>query len=281
VSRQAETTAAEVDRKARRSRTLSWAVRSGLVAYGLMHLLVAWVALELEFGRSSEPATGKGALAQLADGAGGRTVLLAMAVGFGVLAAWQVLAAAVGYRDRGGWRRAAERFAAACRVVTYGYLGVAAVSVVLDGHAASRGSSPDSTTARVMAAPAGTFLLLGVGLTAAGIGIGLAVFGLRSAFLGQLDRRARKADRRLPIVVLGQVGYVVKGAAFVVIGILLCWAAATHDPNKSGGLDQALRELLGATLGGPAIVITGLGIGCFGLYLFARSWHLNEDSLTS
>lgn len=82
-------------------------------------------------------------------------------------------------------------------------------------------------------------------------------------------------------MVLGQVGYVVKGAAFVVIGGLLGWAALTRDPQKSGGLDQSLRELLGGTLGPPAVIVAGLGIGCFGLYLFARSRHLDADSLTS
>jgi hypothetical protein len=66
-----------------------------------------------------------------------------------------------------------------------------------------------------------------------------------------------------------------------VIGVLLCWAAASHDPRKSGGLDQALRELVGNGLGRPAVVLVGVGIGCFGLYLFARSRHLNERTLTS
>jgi hypothetical protein len=275
-----ETTAEEVDRDARNSRTLEWAVRAGLVAYGCVHLLVAWVALELVFGGSTESATGKGALAQLAEGPVGRAVLVAMAVGFGALAVWQLIAGLVGYRDREGWRRHAERFAAACRVVVYGYLGVAAMRLALEGHSASRGS-PDSMTAQVMAAPAGPFIVGAAGLTAAGIGIGLAVFGLRSGFIGQLDREARTADRRIPIVVVGQVGYVVKGVAFVVIGALLCWAAVSHDPQKSGGLDQALREVLGNGLGRPAIIVAGVGVGCFGLYLFARSRHLDEDSLTS
>ena len=43
---------------------------------------------------------------------------------------------------------------------------------------------------------------------------------------------------------LGQLGYVVKGLAFVVIGLLLTLAAVTRDPGKTGGLDESLYELL-------------------------------------
>jgi hypothetical protein len=241
---------------------------------------VALVAFRLVFGGQPHHATSQGALAQLAGDTLGKAVLGTMAVGFAALAVWQVVAGVVGYRDQDGWRRHAMRFAALCRVLTYGYFFIACARLAFEGQSGA-GQSPDSTTARVMSAPAGPFLVAAAGLTAAGVGIGLVVFGLRRQFLDQLDEKARTADRRIPIVLLGQVGYVVKGVAFVIIGSLLCWAAWTHDPRKSGGLDAALHEVLGGRLGGPAVVVAGFGIGCFGLFLLARSRHLNEDTLTS
>jgi len=82
-------------------------------------------------------------------------------------------------------------------------------------------------------------------------------------------------------VVLGEIGYVVKGLALLLIGVLLVLAAVTRDPNRVGGLDHSLYELLGHFAGSIAVIVAGLGLGCFGLYLLARSWHLNEDTLTS
>jgi len=41
---------------------------------------------------------------------------------------------------------------------------------------------------------------------------------------------------------LGTVGYVAKGMAVAVIGVLFLYAAITHQPKSSGGLDQALRD---------------------------------------
>ncbi|MGN6129900.1 MAG: DUF1206 domain-containing protein [Nocardioidaceae bacterium] len=276
-----EDTAEEVDRNARNSSTLEWAVRAGLLGYGLIHLLVAWVAIRLVYGGGGGRATSKGALAQLADSGPGRFVLAVMALGFAALAIWQVFAGLFGYRDREGLSRQLQRFGALCRVVTYGYFATVCTQLTLAGPS-GHSKSPDSMTAKVLTLPAGLFIVLGVGLTAAGIGIGLVIFGLRKDFLGQLDHKARNTtDRRVPIIVLGQVGYIAKGIAFVVIGGLLCWAAVTRDPNKSGGLDSALKELLGHAVAVPAIVVAGVGIGAFGLYLMARSWHLDEDSLTS
>ncbi len=276
----AQDTAREVNREARNSGTFEVAVRAGLLGYGLMHLVVAWVAIALVFGGHSGKATGKGALAQLAQTTLGRAVLAAMALGFAALAVWQLVAGLVGYRDREGLRRYLERFAALCRVLTYAYLALASTQLAFAGQS-GHSKSPDSMTARVMSWPYGPLIVAAVGLTAAGIGIGLVVFGLRQGFVGQLDEEARTQDRRVPIVVLGEVGYVAKGIAFVIIGSLLCWAAWTHDPNKSGGLDAALREVLGNRIGVPAVVAAGVGIGCFGLFLLARSRHLNRKTLTA
>jgi len=273
-------TAEEVDRQARHSTALEWSVRVGLVAYGLIHLLVAYVALRLVFGgHSSGSATGSGALSALADDTLGKVTLLLMALGFAALVVWQLLTAFVGYRDRDGMQRHLMRFGALCRAIVYGYLGVNAAVLAFAGKSGG-GSSPDSTTAKVMSAPGGTLIIVGAGLVVGAVGVGQIVFGISRRFVENLDEQAQDGDRRIPIVLVGQVGYVVKGIAFITIGVLLGWAAITHDPQKSGGLDQALHQLLGHGLGSLAIVVVGIGIGCFGVYALIWSRHLDDTSIT-
>jgi type IV secretory pathway VirB2 component (pilin) len=82
-------------------------------------------------------------------------------------------------------------------------------------------------------------------------------------------------------VLVGQVGYVAKGLAFVIIGVLVCWAAVTDNPRKAGGLDQSLARLVQVPMGAVAVIAIGVGIACFGLYLFARARHLAPRTLTS
>jgi hypothetical protein len=272
--------AERVDRQARNSTVLEWCVRVGMVAYGGVHLLVAWVAVRLALVGGGGTATGGGAMAQLAGDAWGRTTLSAMTLAFATLVVWQAVVAVVGFRDRSPRRRLVERVGAASRAVSYAYFTFASGRLVLRGPAGSSGS-PRAVTSGVLSTTAGPALVLAVGVVVAAIGIGLAVFGIRRGFLGQLEERARRGQRRGPIVWLATVGYLSKGAAFVVVGVLLGWAGITHDPTKSGGIDQAFAELLGRTLGTVAVLLAGAGIGCFGLYLFVVSRHLDDESLTS
>lgn len=273
-----EVSARELERAARSSDAFSWLVRLGLVGYGVLHLIVAWVSVRVAFGY--QQTSGQGALAALAHDVWGLLLLLALVLGFAILAVWQAVAGLVGYRDLDGRQRLLMRAGAGCRVVTYGYLAVMTTRIVIE-RGASTGSSPRSTSAGVLAQPLGRVLLCLGGVVTAAVGIGLIVFGLRRGFLGQLDERARTGSRRLPIVVLGQAGYVTKGLAFVVIGGLVAWAGITDDPSRTGGLDQSLEKLVGAGLGVAAVVVVGVGIGCFGIYLLARARHLRRRTLTS
>lgn len=249
------------------------------MGYGLLHLLVAWISVGVLVGQRPASSS-QGALAHLARSGLGLVLLLILACGFVVLAAWQAIAGLVGYRHLDGRRRGLMRLGALCRTITYGYLAVSMVRLLLARHPAA-GSSPRSTSAGVLAQPLGRIVLGGAGLVIIGVGVGLAVFGVRREFVEQLDDEARNGGRRVPIVVLGEVGYVAKGLAFVVVGVVVAWAAATNDARKTGGLDLSLERLVGAPLGAVAVVVIGTGIGCFGLYLLARARHLRPQTLTS
>jgi hypothetical protein len=77
-------------------------------------------------------------------------------------------------------------------------------------------------------------------------------------------------------VLLGTAGYLSKGVAFALVGLLFVWAAWTHDPQKSGGLDQALHKVLEQPLGAPVLLAIAVGIACFGLFCFAWARHLRR-----
>ena len=274
-----ELSAGSVERSARRSTTLDRLVRWGLVGYGVLHLVVGGLAAGIVAG--GDQPTSQGALAHLAAEPYGVPVLVVMAAGFAVLAGWQLIAGAVGYRRLDGLERGVMRAGAACRVATYGYLCFSLVHVAVSGGGGGGGSSPRRTSAGVLAQPYGRVLLGIGGLVVAGIGVGLAVYGLRRGFLDQLDQEARSKSRRIPIVLVGQIGYAAKGVAFVLIGGLVCWAAVSDNARKAGGLDQSLARLVQVPLGAVAVVAIGVGIACFGLYLFARARHLAPRTLTS
>ena len=60
------TSAEQAGRRADNSEWMDHAVRIGLVSYGVVHLLIAWLGVRLAFGDSGGSASSQGALQQLA-----------------------------------------------------------------------------------------------------------------------------------------------------------------------------------------------------------------------
>ncbi|MDX6318736.1 MAG: hypothetical protein QOD35_2136, partial [Nocardioidaceae bacterium] len=81
----AQSTAKQVEN----SEWLERAIRVGLASYGVVHLLIAWLALQLAFGNSSGAANQNGAMRQLAQQPLGKPLLWVVALGFVALALWQ------------------------------------------------------------------------------------------------------------------------------------------------------------------------------------------------
>jgi hypothetical protein len=102
--------------------------------------------------------------------------------------------------------------------------------------------------------------------------------GVTSSFTKDLAGGATAGSSGTAIVRLGQIGYVAKGIAFVVLGGLFVYAAWTYQAKKTGSLDAALNTLLQAGVGPWLLVLVALGIGCFGLYCFA--WARYADTTT-
>ena len=95
-------------------------------------------------------------------------------------------------------------------------------------------------------------------------------------FAKELDAEGKSGTTGTAYLWIGKAGYTAKGVAFAIVGALFLYAALTHDPDKSGGLDQALTELLDKPLGPVLLAVVAIGIGCYGLFCFARSRHLSR-----
>lgn len=239
-----------------------WLVRLGLVAYGVVHLLVAWLALQLALGgRGSEEASNTGALRQVAEQPLGGVLLGAIALGLFTLTLWQLIEAAFGHLHRTGLSRARKRLSSLGRAVVYAALGVSAVSVALGG---GGGGDPEQTlTGRLLSHPAGFLLVLLVAAAVAAVGVAQVVKGVRRRFREDLAGTPGQHGE-----LLGVVGHVAKGIAFVVVGSLFAAAALTQDPERAGGLDTALQAVRDQPFGVVLLTVMALGLAAYGLYCF-------------
>jgi hypothetical protein len=69
----------------------------------------------------------------------------------------------------------------------------------------------------------------------------------------------------------GRVGYIAKGVALAIVGVLVVAAGVHEQPQEASGLDGALKSLLDRPFGTPLLVVMALGIAAYGLYSFARA----------
>ncbi len=257
------------------SDVLDHGVRLGLIAYGVVHLVVAWTSVQLALGDASGKASQTGALQQLAGDSMGGASLYAVALGFAALVFWQGAEALVGHRTEDGGKRVFKRVASAVKAVVYAALAVSSVKIASGGGGRSKGT--DSLTAQVMSAPGGRFLVGAAGLAVVAVGVYLAFKGVTRKFTKRIDTEGSSGNRRTPVVVLGTVGYVAKGVALAAIGGLFVSAAVQHDAQESGGLDQALHALLQQPFGRPLLIAVALGLAAYGLFCFLWARHLKRD----
>lgn len=257
---------------------LDVAARVGLAAYGVVHLVIAWLAVQLAFGDREGSASSSGAVNELAQQPFGQVLVWAVAVGMLLLVVWQGIEAISGHRDEDGATRTGKRLLSVGKAIVYGAIGLSAFRVATGSGSSGQKSEKqtDSLTARLMDLPAGQLVVAAVGLVIVGIGVAFAVRAWTEKFAKHLSAEGKSGDTGTAYVWLGKLGYAAKGVALGVVGGMFLYAAATHDPDESGGLDQALHEVLEKPFGPVLLTVIAVGIGCYGLFCLARARYLSR-----
>src|ERR687898_621735 len=142
----------------RHSRGYQRLVKGGLVSYGVVHLLVAWIALNLAFGKRGD-ASPNGALKEVAQQPLGEVLLWVMAVGLFALTIWQLIEATVGRDDPNREGNVKGRARSAGRAAVYLALGLLTIGVATGSGSAQSGQGEETLSAKLMALPFGQILV--------------------------------------------------------------------------------------------------------------------------
>jgi hypothetical protein len=256
--------------RAAESKPLEFLARGGFIGYGIIHLLFAWIALQVALGGSGQDSDQSGALQTIAQQPFGKTLLIIIAVGLIAMAIWQAFEAAIGESGPQDRRAMAERILSGARTLLYGYLAWTAIKVVQDA-GSSMGDSNASGASGLMGSEGGRWLVGLIGLVVLGIGAGMAYYGYKKKFIRHLNTQQMPAGTRQPIVRLGMAGYMAKGTAYAIAGFLVVLAAVNFDPKQARGLDAALKTLAGNSWGVWLLVLIAAGIAAFGVYCLAQA----------
>ena len=251
-------------REVTRSAPFQVVARLGVIAYGAVHLLVAWLALQVAYGDLDGGGVGKadktGALQTIAGGTGGQVVLWLVAVGLGVSVLWQLMEASrKGHR---AWRRAMNIGEA----VLFGYLAFTAGKLAAGSPSSSTDQAQRGLIGSLLAESWGKPVVWAIGIAIVAAGAALAWHGHSHDFAEELDLSPASATTHRLAVRLGHVGYVALGAVYAVAGVLVVVAAVQSDPAKATGLDVALRTLAAQAYGPVFLTLIAAGLATFAVY---------------
>jgi Domain of Unknown Function (DUF1206) len=253
------------------STSLEIVARAGLVAYGLVHLLIGWLALKIAWGgQTGRSADTSGAMGTLAAQPFGKALLWLVAVGLVGLALWQVSEAIWGHRYRRAVAQVRERATSGARALVYVALAISAASVAL-GSGRSSSQSEQHATSGVLALPGGRVIVVAAGLVIIGVGIAGLVSGVRKSFSEEIDTTSMSPATRTGVTRLGQFGYLAKGVALLVVGALLTYATLSFSHQNTQGLDGAMQAILAQPFGKFLLTAVALGFVAFGLFTILQS----------
>lgn len=253
-------------RAAQGSKTFRMLARIGYVVLGILHLVIGGIAISIATGGGGQADQG-GAMQAIQQSPPGVALLWIIVVGLLALAVWQIAEALLEH-DPDTKKKWAHRVKFVGTAVAYLAIAATALVYALGGRSESSDSS-QSFSARLLAAPAGVVLLVLVGLIVVAIGVAFIVRGIARAFEKHLELPSGAAKKG--IVAFGVAGYIAKGIAVAVTGVLFIVAAITHDPETAGGLDAALHTLAGLPFGPVILWVVGAGLALYGLFCFARA----------
>jgi sulfite exporter TauE/SafE len=239
--------------------------RVGLVAYGVVHLLVAYLAVRVALGGGGR-ADKTGALQAIAEQPAGRFLLWVLAVGLAALTLWQLAEAGWGHQDRRPQRRRSlQRLVSLGEAAVAGALAFSAFKVASGKGAKSKGEKA-AFVDKVFDWPAGQLLVAVVGLGIVAVALYLVYRGMTRRFVEDLDLAGAEPHARDAAIRFGQVGWTALGVAYGTIGLLIVYSAVTYDAKKATGMDTALKTLAGQSYGTALLLIVAAGLACFGLY---------------
>ena len=252
---------------AQNSTILRTLARIGYVVLGIVHIVIGAIAISVAQGTGGEADQG-GAMQQVSSWPFGGVLLWVIAIGLFALGLWQIAQAFL-ERDPDTKRKWGHRAKYVGTALAYFAIAVTALVYALGGQQDSS-QSTETFTAQLLATPGGVFLVVLIGLVILGVGIAFVYRGAKRSFEKHLDLPGNPTTRK-GIVTFGVVGYIAKGIAVGVVGVLFIVAALTADPEKAGGLDAALKSLADLPFGTFILWLIGAGLIVYGIFCFARA----------
>lgn len=247
--------------------------RLGWFAKGVIYVLAGVLALSVvgrSFGWTGADASGDeasptGAIKEVAQSRGGPLLLIVLAIGMFLYAAWRLVT--VLFPGRTDMEESLKRIGYFASAIMYVTFGITAISLARTRNATANGNKTvkDFTT-QIMTSEIGRWTIGIVGAIIIATGLYRIFKGLKVDVTDDINMAGMSAGRTRWTKRIGSVGEIGRGIAVGLIGFFLLRAAITFDAHEATGLDGALRRLAIEPWG--VYVVAGIGVGLVAYGLF-------------
>ena len=248
------------------AKALGWLARAGLVARGVVYLIIGVLALKLALGDGGKATNQTGALKTIAEQSFGEALLILRRDRPGGLLALEAAPS-----RRRPWRRTArQRLRSRLRARQRHRLRDPLHHGGENPHRIRRRlGDAEGNDRRRSGLAGGTVIVAIAGAFMIGVAVYQAYKGLAKKFLDDAKTGEMSEGVRKGYTALGVFGHVARAVVFALIGYGLIKAALDYNPKEAIGLDGALRELAHASYGPALLGLVAVGLAGFALYSIA------------
>jgi len=247
---------------------IRYAARLGYASRGFVYVLVGGLALLAAAGAGGDagPPGSRSAIATLLNRSFGVALLAMLASGLAAFALWRfcqsVLNADRHPSDARGFAIRAGLFISS---MAHGLLAASMINLII-GAAKARVDEErriDELSASLLSWPFGAWLLGLIGAAVIAAALVQVVKGWRGGYRKWLKLDVKQMRWASPVC---RVGLIARGIAFLIIGGLLVFAAATARPEEAAGLGGVLSTLQRQPFGPWLLAALALGLLAFAGY---------------
>jgi hypothetical protein len=248
------------------STTIDRVARLGLLANGVVVLIVGALALRFVFGFGQGLAGPEEALASVRRQPFGQITLALLSLGLWAYAFWKLVQAIVDPEQKGtSFVGMMERVGFGFTALAYMTLGMAGFQLLL-GNGVGGATGPEELAAKILAPHFGRWVAGLFGGIIVLAGVLQARMGVTAKFRHTLALERMSRTEVIAVLILGCVGYLALGIVSLVIGYFLVRVALLYDPEAAGGWHEALALLGSLDPGRWVLGAMAAGVVSYGLY---------------
>lgn len=261
----------------RHKRTGNWIgplAKTGLFAKGIVYCLVGLLALMAAFhvnGQSAEKSDKTGAVDYLLEMTGGEIILILISVGLLAYSIWRLVQTFLDTEHKGSKPAGiGKRFSYFFSGLTYLSVCYVIIKALLAGTSNS-GSSSNQQIHSLMKHPLGIWVVIGMGLVFAGIGIYQIWYGSSEKYRKHVNLHKLNRKASLSLLRAGKIGYISRGIVWLIIAYLFFKAVYHRNASEAGDTGSAFGFIQDGPYGTYLLATLAIGLICYGVMNFIRS----------